>query len=86
MSAKLPIVKGENFEIVQELGDTSHVHIRLDNFRGKLLLDGSTLSLSLPYVQLEALLESWGANRDLFETEFLDLITSIDALLSDLDN
>ena len=89
MSTKLPIASDNaNFEIYQETFDNDKVYVKLNNFvklMGSFKVENGSLTLGIPHSVFEELIKSWEENKHLFETEFLELVSDIETLLSDLD-
>jgi len=89
MTTKLPIsAEYGDFEIYQEMFDNDKVYIKLDDFskyKGSFEVKNGHLVLGIKHELFERLVESWSKSKHLFETEFLELVHDIEALLAELD-
>ena len=88
MSIKLPISNTHpDFEIYQEILNNDKVFVKLPDFMangGELEVINGLLTLAISYLTFKSIAEEWEKNKHLFETEFQDLVSSIEELLSDL--
>lgn len=88
MSIKLAISDTHpDFEIFQEMLNNDKVFVKFKNFfasGGDLEITNGHLTLAIPYKTFKSIVEEWEKNKHLFETEFQDLVSSIEELLSDL--
>jgi hypothetical protein len=89
MSIKLPISNTHSdFEIYQEILNNDKVFLKLPDFitkGGRLELINGHLTLAISYDLFKDIIEEWEKNKHLFETEFHDLVTTIEDLLADLE-
>ncbi len=89
MSIKLPISdEHEDFEIYQEMFDNQSVFLKLPSFaqqEGAFTVKNGHLTIALPLDTMKRIAGAWISNEHLFETEFQDLVSSIEELLSDLE-
>ena len=89
MSMKLPISNTHpDFEIYQEVLNNDKVFLSLPDFitkGGELEVINGHLTIAISHHTFKAIVEEWENNKHLFETEFQDLVSSIEDLLADLE-
>lgn len=90
MSTKLTISDAHpEFRIYQDVFENDKVFVKIEKFfasGGGLELTNGHLTLAISHDTFKNIVKEWETNKHLFETEFQDLVSSIEELLSDLED
>ena len=90
MSTKLTISDAHHeFIIYQDMIENDKVFVKLEKFfasGGSLEVINGHLTLAVSHDTFKNIVKEWEKNKNLFETEFQDLVSSIEELLSDLED
>lgn len=90
MSTKLTISDAHpEFRIYQDMIENDKVFVKFEKFfasGGGLEVTNGHLTLAVSHDTFKKIVKEWETNNHLFETEFQDLVSSIEDLLCELED